>query len=71
MRTVNVTDHALVRYIERVAGIDLTEVRAAIRAHVREAMRAGAHGVQKDGFIYKLDPHSQSVLTVIKKGFDK
>lgn len=40
--SVNVTDHAVLRYLERVDGIDIAAVRATIRARLARAIAAAA-----------------------------
>jgi hypothetical protein len=39
---IKVTDHALIRYIERVKGINLDDVRAEIARQAKPAIKAGA-----------------------------
>lgn len=63
---IRVTDHALLRYLERVHGIDMQAARNCIAETCREAAALGASGVQHDGFIYMLE--GTSVLTVLKRG---
>jgi len=68
----HVTDHALVRYLERVGGFDIEALRQAIARRVDEAARVGACGVVIDGFIFKLrrDQHGPVVTTVLIAGGD-
>lgn len=40
--SVNITDHAVLRYLERVDGIDVAGVRATIRARLARAIAAAA-----------------------------
>ncbi|MBM1816240.1 hypothetical protein [Pseudosulfitobacter pseudonitzschiae] len=49
-----VTDHAVVRYLERVAGMDITALRTLIGLKVESGLEQGASGVVSDGFVYKL-----------------
>lgn len=51
---IHVTDHALVRYLERVQGCDLALLRAQIAAVVEGGVDLGASGVRVDGFVYKI-----------------
>ena len=51
---IHVTDHAVLRYLERVQGWDIEEVRAHIAKRVEPAVRCGASGIQIEGFSYKL-----------------
>ena len=62
---VSVTDHAVLRWIERVHGIDIDIIRAFIADATREAINAGATGVQVDGYLYVLSPDNRSVVTVL------
>lgn len=49
-----ITDHALIRWLERVQGIDLTVFRDEIAAITRRGVAAGACSVTKDHFRYCL-----------------
>ena len=60
-----VSDHALIRFIERVAGIDLETIRAHIADQVKEAVDAGATSITIDGFYYVLVPERRSVATIL------
>jgi hypothetical protein len=51
---VHVTDHAVLRYLERLHGLDVEAVRAKIATTVWRAVLAGASGVRHDGLIYRL-----------------
>ena len=46
--------HAVLRYLERVEGIDLEALRRKIARTVDQAARQGATGVVVNGFCYKL-----------------
>lgn len=60
-----VTDHAVLRYLERVKGIDIEAVRCEIGRKVDLAVQHGAEGIVVDGFCYKLlDGH---VTTIWRK----
>lgn len=50
-----VTDHAVIRYLERVKGIDIDAVRAEISAKCATGLEHGACGVIADGFEYRLE----------------
>lgn len=59
---IHVTDHALVRYLERVMGFDVDGVRRHI-GHIADlGIQHGATGVQSGGFSYKL--RGNTVITV-------
>ena len=68
MCKVLVTDHALVRYLERVYEVDLDKVRCAIADVVREPAKVGAARVVRDGVTYALskDKGAMVVTTVYK-----
>lgn len=60
---VRVTDHALVRWLERVHGMDMEFFRDQIRAIAGPAAAVGASGWKRDGFIYVISPGG-AVVTV-------
>ena len=66
----HVTDHAIVRYLERVGGFDIDGLRQSIARRVDLAAATGASGVIIDGFIYKFqrDQHGPVVTTVLPAG---
>lgn len=59
-----VTDHAVLRYLERVAGLDVERVRREIGRRVDRGAELGASGVVVDGIRYVLSPMG-SVITVM------
>lgn len=60
-----ITDHAVIRYLERVKGIDIEATRREIAAIVRQGVGLGAQSVILGGMRYRLEgPH---VVTVVKK----
>lgn len=63
MTEVNVTDHALVRYLERALGLNMDSARWAIQHATREAVAAGASSVRVGGLTYVI--HGDSVVTII------
>ncbi|UOA25920.1 hypothetical protein [Pseudosulfitobacter sp. DSM 107133] len=50
----SVTDHAVVRYLERVEGMDIIALRTLIGRKVEDGLDQGASGVVSEGFVYKL-----------------
>ncbi len=59
-----VSDHALVRWIERAHGIDMSALRAQMLANgVREAVDAGATQVRISGFTFAC--RNQRIIAVI------
>lgn len=67
MKRVGVSDHAVVRYMERVAKIDVQSFKDKLAAIVAEGAAAGAQYVKKDGLAYVLShkEHGDVVLTTI------
>lgn len=60
---VVVSDHALVRYIERVLGLDVEQLRREIGRRVDRGVELGATGVEIGGYVYKIaDGHVTTVL---------
>lgn len=66
-RPVIVTDHAVVRYFERVLGFDADAVREEIKRTAAAGVAAGARSVAKDGFVYMLKPDG-TVTTIVEAG---
>ena len=60
---VVISDHALVRWLERVHGIDLSAFRSAIAEITQGAADKGACGVVKDGHTYVIK--NNTVVTVV------
>ncbi|MBB4302331.1 hypothetical protein GGD81_001358 [Rhodobium orientis] len=52
-KRIPVTDHAVLRYLERVCGIDTEAIRARIYRKVTPALTSGATGVTVEGFRYR------------------
>jgi len=50
-----VTDHAVLRYLERVEGVDVEGIRRMIGRRVDRAVAMGACGVQADGVTFRLE----------------
>ena len=64
MERLPVSDHALIRYLERVLNIDVERHRRAISAKVARGVELGASGVIVDGYCYKLQ--GGRVTTVVE-----
>ena len=62
---VPVSDHALLRYIERVKGFDLDVMREEIEAIIGPAAKMKARRVSADGFTYVLS-QSGRLKTVLE-----
>ena len=64
VKTAHVTDHALIRYLERVQGIDIEAMKTAILTDdIRAAMLMGATRFSQDGVTYILE--SNSIVTIL------
>lgn len=73
MTDLTISDHALVRYIERVKSFDLEfyreEIRTLVRRHVGQPAPAGA--AYDDGLVFVVERLSAAptVVTVLAPGF--
>lgn len=64
-----VTDHAVLRYIERVLGFDVDAIRTRIMSKtVRDAIRSRAGAVTIDGYRYEIK--AGAVVTIIPASAD-
>ncbi len=65
-----VSDHALLRYLERVQGLDVEALRHEIGRAVDKAAGMGACGVVIEGWTYKIaqDAKGATVVTVRRPG---
>lgn len=61
---IRVSDHAVLRYLERAHGLDVEAVRAHLAGHAVSAVRLGAIAVRIDGV--KLVIEDGVIVTVIK-----
>ncbi|WP_102866752.1 hypothetical protein [Pseudovibrio exalbescens] len=61
-----VTDHAVLRYMERVLDIDVSAVRNLIHAETETALTTGAAGLLRNGVRYVFA--NGKVVTVISGG---
>lgn len=62
-KRIRVSDHALMRYIERKLGLSLDPFRREIETIVATAYAVGARSIKKDGLEYCLSPDG-TVVTV-------
>ena len=61
---LHITDHAVIRYLGQVRGVDIDAIRAEIGRIVDLAEEhEGCSGVRADGFTYKI--RGDSVTTVV------
>ena len=63
-----VTDHAVVRYLERVYGVDIGALKARIARITEDGREAGAAAVNADGVTYKLGADGRVVTIAGTKG---
>ena len=69
---VRVTDHAVVRFLEHVAGFDLEPVRDLIRCEAQNGVLHGASGVRLNGVRYALRDNAVVTLSCRKpKSFEE
>lgn len=61
-----VSDHAVMRYVERVMGINVERLRVDIGHAVDEAARAGASSVKINGLVFRI--RDGVVTTVVPSG---
>lgn len=59
------SDHAVIRYLERVKGMDIDAVRREIGRVVDQGLEAGACGVISNGFEYRIE--GGCVVTVTRR----
>lgn len=60
---VRVSDHAIIRYLERVEGLDMDIIRAEILAIAGPAAAAGAKVLRRDGYTYIIE--RGAIVTVL------
>ena len=60
---IHVTDHAVVRYLERVHFVNVSAIRRRIKKAVYSAVKHGSNGIIKDGITYKLK--GRTVTTIL------
>jgi hypothetical protein len=67
MKPVDVSDHALVRYLERVGGFAVEQLRRELGLRLAEAAQAGASTVTIDNFAYRIarDAEGRACVTTV------
>jgi hypothetical protein len=65
---IGVTDHAVIRWLERVQGIDPEAIREQIRAVCAEAIEAGAVSLNKPEGTYIIQSDSRCAVTILAPG---
>jgi hypothetical protein len=61
-----VTDHALLRYLERVIGLDVQAHRAEVARLVGQAVAKGASALVHEGFRYKISDFRVTTVIPVK-----
>ena len=64
---ISVSDHAIIRYLERVGGFDINQLRQQIGIRVSDAAKSGASAVLVDGFefVIRRDESGKLVVTTV------
>lgn len=55
MSRIDVSDHAVLRWLERVEGVDVSGIRRRIANATRSASERGASGVRVEGVTFTID----------------
>lgn len=55
VKPVRITDHTLIRYLERVKGVDVEALRRKIALTVGRGNDLGASAVRVGGFTYRIE----------------
>lgn len=63
-----VSDHALIRWLERVHDMPMEFYRDMLASEVRGAIGCGAAGLRKGGYHYIIDTQKRQLITVVKEG---
>jgi len=66
-RRPHVSDHALLRYLERVVGIDVPSHRRAMERKVSDAVERGACGLISGGYRYAIRDLTVTTVTTAKR----
>lgn len=69
-RRIHVTDHALLRFLERVGGFDIDGLRRNMASRLRDAAATGAPAVVIDGHAYCLT-HNEDGSTTLTTVLDR
>lgn len=64
---VIVSEHAILRYVERILGLDLVQLKAKLERQVRAAAQAGASSFTEDGatFVFETTPAGEICLVTV------
>lgn len=60
--TLRVSDHAVLRWLERVEGVNVHAIRRRIRRAVIRGVKEGACGVRLDGVQYNIAYHEDAAV---------
>ena len=66
-KPLHISDHAVLRYLERAHGLDVAAVKKHLAGRAVNAIRLGAVGVQIEGV--KLVIHNATMTTALKAGW--
>ena len=64
---IHVTDHALIRYLERVLGYDIETLRRQIGHEIAARTSGQASSVKMDGYQYRMDNGSVVTITTVSR----
>ncbi len=64
-KSLPTTDHAVLRYLERIAAIDIEAIRQRIHDDAHQALASGAAGITVNGIAYRIQ--GGFVITVWKE----
>lgn len=66
---LHVTDHAVLRYLERHGGFDIEALRRSIEERLKPFAMTGAERASVDGmvFVFRSDPEGIAVVTVLQR----
>lgn len=62
----HVSDHALLRYLERMRGIDIEKARAEIAARVADGVQLGASAVVSGGHRFTLSGNTVTSVVPVR-----
>ncbi|WP_457647385.1 hypothetical protein [Profundibacter sp.] len=64
---IHITDHALLRYLERVLGYDVESLRRQLGREIAARTDGQASAVRMDGFQYRIDNKAVVTITSINR----
>ncbi|MGV8987631.1 MAG: hypothetical protein ACOH2H_15275 [Cypionkella sp.] len=71
-RPVEVSDHAILRYLERVGGFNIDALRKAIAKRVQTSAPEGACSIVIDGFrfVIREDTQARVITTILRRDWE-